>query len=190
MPEHSVYLVRTQEYHKIGYASNFKNRLSTLRAGCPTPIELVHLWELSSGDDARYAEKKLHALHRKNRVTGEWFRFSSEEVDYFKSLDLEEILEKRWTLDLDFLAQCKSQVVDRSDLKKFTKGLFKRSSYTNTDLVRGRKYVSYSSLSDANSLFSIEKVLRSMGFSLDPLVRDGEAQKGKFVVSPNVQLAA
>jgi len=66
-----VYFLRMNEFVKIGYASDWKQRLSSIQTGIPyTVIPLLVL----SGDIR--LEEELHRLFHADRYRGEWFRMS------------------------------------------------------------------------------------------------------------------
>jgi len=183
-----VYLMRNQGYFKIGFTQKLRTRLITMQAGSPTLIEIEHYWKVSDCDEAEFLEKKLHVAYRDNWVRGEWFRFSDEEIDSIKSFDAKQIIDNRSIPDFDFLNKCRSTVVNRRDVATVAKELFKKSPYTNTDIAGGKKreYVSYCVFSNTMSFRIAKEVLEIMGFCVDKAPPFFGANKGKFIVYPNI----
>lgn len=60
---------------KIGFASKPSRRFLTIKTCCPVPVRFLCV--LPGGAKT---ERRLHRLHRQRRVSGEWFRFSSDEI--------------------------------------------------------------------------------------------------------------
>ena len=77
-----VYLLKTDEYYKIGIANNVNRRISQLQTGNSRVIKLVDCYE------SLYASKIEGTLHNKfayARKEGEWFDLSlKDEVDFLK----------------------------------------------------------------------------------------------------------
>ncbi len=73
-----LYIVRLQEYHKIGITSDFKSRLSQLQTSSPFKIEPRYLFEF---DEAGLIERVLHQRFYPKRASGEWFLLSIEDIE-------------------------------------------------------------------------------------------------------------
>lgn len=103
-----IYVIRSQEFIKIGLATDIKERLSQLQVGNPYRLSL----EALSAPTAVYAdlEKILHRAHGGKHIGGEWFHLDHDEAEGLKSLVLDrfEELERlpTWSADpvSDYLA--------------------------------------------------------------------------------------
>jgi len=79
--EHSgVYVVNTvgTEMYKIGYTTNLKSRLKTIRTSIPSQIE-VHYFITTN--HYKSLEKYLHEEFKVNRRIGEWFEFVEIDIN-------------------------------------------------------------------------------------------------------------
>jgi len=74
-----VYLLgsRLHGWYKIGRSRNPRMRRFAVDAGLPFEIELLAVWET---DWAVGLEKEMHHCWLENRVRGEWFRFTEEQL--------------------------------------------------------------------------------------------------------------
>lgn len=78
-----VYLVRSQYGIKIGKSVNVKSRTRLFEVKLPFPISVEHYaWF----DDYSYAERNLHKKYHAQRLEGEWFDLSQEDVANIKKL--------------------------------------------------------------------------------------------------------
>lgn len=79
-----VYLIQSPTGHyKIGHTSNPDKRIKTFESKLPFEIEFIHL---ICTEDRFALEKELHRKFAQQRVRGEWFKLTSADVDYIKSL--------------------------------------------------------------------------------------------------------
>jgi hypothetical protein len=81
-----VYLLRTAHdvtLFKIGRTSNPDNRIKTFNVKLPFQVEYEHLIPTV---DMYALESELHQRFASQRLEGEFFRLSSEDVQYIKSL--------------------------------------------------------------------------------------------------------
>lgn len=66
-----LYILQCNDLFKIGVTNNIDKRVKTLQTGNPHPITVLYC-------EQRYkphkAEKYLHRLFHKNRISGEWFK--------------------------------------------------------------------------------------------------------------------
>ncbi|WP_162808234.1 GIY-YIG nuclease family protein [Vibrio splendidus] len=96
-----LYVVRceTTQYYKIGIANDVKKRISTHQTGCPLTLKLVFFAESDLVDhlarEIIYLEKFLHKSFQKQRVRGEWF-----ELTYDNLADIVEFLEEDRELEV------------------------------------------------------------------------------------------
>lgn len=79
-----VYLLRSaDDLYKIGRTVDPNNRIRTFNVKLPFDVEYEHLIQT----DNRFAlETELHHHFAAQRVGGEWFNLSPEDVEYIKSL--------------------------------------------------------------------------------------------------------
>lgn len=79
-----VYLIQypTGAY-KIGRTTNPKDRMKTFSVKLPFEVEYVCVLET---DDMYGLESQLHNRFAQNRVNGEWFALTPDEVEYIKGL--------------------------------------------------------------------------------------------------------
>ena len=65
---------------KIGYTNNdVQTRMNQLQTGCPNKFRL--LWVYT---DNYYTESQIHEMFTHERIRGEWFRPSTELLDFIK----------------------------------------------------------------------------------------------------------
>lgn len=72
-----LYLVKCNEYYKIGVAHDLDNRLNSLQCGNPYRLELVSAVKLMDSD---YCEELLHQRYDSRRGIGEWFKLTDGDV--------------------------------------------------------------------------------------------------------------
>ncbi len=79
-----VYLIKfpTGEY-KIGRTTDPKHRLQNLYSSLPFKLEYAALIKTNN---MAVLEKQLHERFWSKRIRGEWFKLSTEDVDYIKGL--------------------------------------------------------------------------------------------------------
>lgn len=84
--EGHVYLLRGGDYLKIGFSKKPFKRLRELQTSCPFPLVLV-----KSFCGPSLLERALHNKFRKYRLEGEWFSASDEILNWFASVNEEEL---------------------------------------------------------------------------------------------------
>lgn len=72
-----IYLVRCNEFVKIGIATNIRERLCEMQVGNPYKLELIKYWP---SPNAVVEEEEIHQLLDQYRVRGEWFKLPAELV--------------------------------------------------------------------------------------------------------------
>jgi hypothetical protein len=82
-----VYLLRSGDYYKIGYAKNTHSRVALLEPKLPLESEII--CEIRTGD-VRDLERSLHEDFKEKRVRGEWFMLNDEDVEFIKRLASED----------------------------------------------------------------------------------------------------
>ena len=83
-----VYIIRCNEYCKIGRTGNIGNRIDSIRTSNPYPVELLLFL---SPNKSKEIEKELHEIFKINRHTREWFLLTNEDI-----LKAVEYIEKEW----------------------------------------------------------------------------------------------
>ncbi len=70
-----IYIIKTQNYVKIGYSKNPERRIKELQYMCPTKLKLICTFEGNL-----VTEKALHNYFDKYRVsfTNEWFKLEKD----------------------------------------------------------------------------------------------------------------
>jgi hypothetical protein len=76
-----VYIVYCEHagdrWYKIGISGDFEARLPAIQTGCPLPISVLLVGEVTG---ARNVERLLHARFAEFRVSGEWFALPDDKV--------------------------------------------------------------------------------------------------------------
>ncbi len=96
-----IYVIRSQEFVKIGIATDIKVRLSELQVGNPIRLSMEALSEPTAAHAG--IEDLLHGAHGGKHIGGEWFHLDYDEVEGLKRLlidrfeDLERI--PTWSAD-------------------------------------------------------------------------------------------
>ena len=79
-----VYLLKSEVGHyKIGCTNNPQNRLKTFGVKLPFRVEFVCLIKT---DDMEIKETELHDRFQSNRLDGEWFNLSPDNVQFIKTM--------------------------------------------------------------------------------------------------------
>jgi DNA-binding XRE family transcriptional regulator len=77
-----IYFIKQNDFIKIGYTNNLKNRLNQLQTSSPVRLEVLGLIKGDKSD-----EKKHHDLFKNFCSNGEWFILNEEIKNYIDSLD-------------------------------------------------------------------------------------------------------
>lgn len=87
-----VYVIRCGDFYKIGSTSDLNQRLFGLQNGTPYDLEVIHLiYTLKNG----YLEAWLHKHFATQKHRGEWYRLSSEDIEWIKTAQLPYIIPQR-----------------------------------------------------------------------------------------------
>jgi len=81
-PRCGVYLVRTGDFIKIGYAANIKQRLLGLSHASPNELTVLRIIECEDLESARRQEAELHKTFADLRHRGEWFRAEPPLIEF------------------------------------------------------------------------------------------------------------
>lgn len=73
---HSIYVIQSNDYFKIGYSSNFKKRYKNYKTHNPD-LKLICYRECKNAFDI---EVELHKKYESNNVDGEWYFFNKNEL--------------------------------------------------------------------------------------------------------------
>lgn len=74
-----LYIIRSADLVKIGYAGNLYLRLSNLKVNNPHGVELVAHYEMAR-DMAKEVERFVHRAFKVHSEGGEWFRVTVEQA--------------------------------------------------------------------------------------------------------------
>jgi len=72
-----LYIIRCNEFYKIGVASDVQTRLAQLQTGNPHRLEVVRYYEFVSPEPV---EKSIHQKFSAKRGNGEWFLLSTNDL--------------------------------------------------------------------------------------------------------------
>ena len=78
-----VYIIKCEQWYKIGKAKNVNSRLSGLQTGNPFPLELIHVIPCK---DYNKAESYLHNIFANRRGLGEWFELNDNDIEKIKAI--------------------------------------------------------------------------------------------------------
>lgn len=70
-----VYIVRCNEFYKVGIAHEIKARLSSLQIGNPYKVELMYAFRCNY---PRQIEQAIHEMLEDNHIRGEWFELDTD----------------------------------------------------------------------------------------------------------------
>lgn len=102
--KHWVYILDSGlGIYKIGYSSNVQKRMENLQEGSPVKLTILHTIPVKSpGLYTRNLEKTLHELFEKERLHGEWFKFSKDQIEFILELDKDNWKDKLRVRNRDF----------------------------------------------------------------------------------------
>lgn len=80
-----LYIIKCQEFYKIGIANDIESRLAQLSTGNPYPLEVEIYYAF---DNAEIVERSLHQRYKEQRQRGEWFNLSYEDKKNIHSVCL------------------------------------------------------------------------------------------------------
>jgi hypothetical protein len=76
----AVYVVRVDEFVKIGIAGKLKHRLRNIQSSLPSHLRVVAALYVSDERLLKPIERAVHDELAESRVRGEWFRISDKEA--------------------------------------------------------------------------------------------------------------
>jgi hypothetical protein len=80
-----VYVMKCNEFYKIGFSNNIEKRIKTLMVGNPYELEIIFVFE---HNDAKEIEFFLHSRYKKENIRGEWFALSLEQIQEIENICL------------------------------------------------------------------------------------------------------
>jgi len=72
-----LYIIKCQEFHKIGVANDVESRLAQLSTGNPYPLEVQTIYEF---ENAEPVERAIHQRYKSVRQRGEWFTLGYDDL--------------------------------------------------------------------------------------------------------------
>lgn len=72
-----VYVFKSKELYKIGYAWDWEGRLDTIRGANPFGVEMVLVAQMPNYKEI---EEKLHKMFATKRIYREWFRLAKKDL--------------------------------------------------------------------------------------------------------------
>jgi len=78
-----LYLIKCQQFYKIGIANDVQSRLAQLSTGNPFELEVLAVYGY---DNAEIVERALHQAFANNRKRGEWFELDIPELNNFRKI--------------------------------------------------------------------------------------------------------
>lgn len=73
-----VYVLKCNEWFKIGKSSDLGERVKALSTACPYPIEVIYFFETNN---PMQVERALHKKFSSKRGIGEWFSLNLDDVE-------------------------------------------------------------------------------------------------------------
>ena len=72
-----IYLIKCNEYYKIGRAKNVRDRFFGLQSSNPHELHVIDAWNVENAEEL---EMSLHLNFQNKSVRGEWFLFDDEDI--------------------------------------------------------------------------------------------------------------
>jgi len=86
-----IYIIKCNEYVKIGKSDYVEERLKLLQTGNPYRLELLFKFKCDNSDLAMSTEAHLHRHFSKKHHAGEWFKLTKSDINSIKSIIKEAI---------------------------------------------------------------------------------------------------
>ena len=80
-----LYLIKCQQFYKIGIANNVETRLAQLSTGNPYPLEVEIIYAF---ENAEVVERAIHQRYKETRQRGEWFSLDYDALKNIHSICL------------------------------------------------------------------------------------------------------
>lgn len=81
-----VYVIRCQDYVKIGRATNIRARYQKIACETPYQLQFLYAFPCTTTDDAIALEAQLHTRFSHLRERGEWFHIRPEIRDFLHTV--------------------------------------------------------------------------------------------------------
>ena len=78
-----VYVIRIDEFYKIGISKNIKNRIRNIESSSPRQTELIFSKKF---DNYLKIEETLHERFKNKQVKNEWFKLTEDDLTYIRNL--------------------------------------------------------------------------------------------------------
>ena len=78
-----LYLIRCENFHKIGVAIDVESRIAQLSTGNPFPLFLDSFYKY---ENAEFVERAIHQRFSLRRVRGEWFKLDADDLKDFHDI--------------------------------------------------------------------------------------------------------
>ena len=114
-----IYIIKCNEYIKVGISNDPKRRLKDLQTSNPYKLKLLSVYQPKQ---PVIAERVIHALLDKYHERGEWFNCSFDIAD--------KVITEFCELTSDQVKQMKVDTIDKADIKKQYKAFRRENSYT------------------------------------------------------------
>lgn len=79
-----VYIVKCENYIKIGTTNNYKVRLGHIQSHNPFKLEVLAIIVLENETDGYLLESELHKMFSDKRIRGEWFLFDPMVLEHIR----------------------------------------------------------------------------------------------------------
>lgn len=76
-----IYVIKCNQYYKIGLAKNLSSRLSAIQSGSPYSIQCIVKFKCS---EPKYCESMLHEIFNGQKIRGEWFLLDKQDILFIK----------------------------------------------------------------------------------------------------------
>jgi hypothetical protein len=77
-----IYIIKSDFGWKIGKATDFESRFSSIQTSSPVKLILERVFSVNDFDNA---EKNLHKLFKEKHIRGEWFNLDIKDLDHIKN---------------------------------------------------------------------------------------------------------
>lgn len=72
-----IYIMKCNEFYKIGMSSDIKKRLNSIQSSNPYPVSLEFNKKTSN---SLSIEKQLHEIYKHKNIRGEWFKLVDNDI--------------------------------------------------------------------------------------------------------------
>ena len=72
-----IYIIKSKEGFKIGKATDYKSRFSSIKTSSPIELKLHKVYYVKDADST---EKRLHGLVKGKHIRGEWFDLERDDL--------------------------------------------------------------------------------------------------------------